>query len=148
MKTDALPSNSPFAFDAARNDFVCKACGRVFGTDEEWCAPAVDGKFGWQEMRYCPLCGYPADMEDAVLETTGRQAAESRRRPHGPIECIDAVKAALSPEEWRGFVKGNALKYVWREAYKGGDCDLEKARDYLARYLEKGGGDGEPVEGA
>ena len=69
----------------------------------------------------------------------GKQAAESRRYAHGPIECIDAIKAALSPEEWRGFVKGNVLKYVWREAYKGGDCDLRKATDYLARYFGKGG---------
>lgn len=45
-------------------------------------------------------------------------------------------------------MKGNALKYVWREAYKGGDCDLEKARDYLARYLKKGGEGVEPVEEA
>lgn len=73
------------------------------------------------------------------------QATESRRYAHGDIECIDAIKAALSPEEWRGFVKGNVLKYVWREAYKGGDCDLRKAADYLGRYLGKGG-NVEPVE--
>ena len=44
-------------------------------------------------------------------------------------------------------MKGNVLKYVWREAYKGGDCDLRKAADYLGRYLGKGTGD-EPVEEA
>lgn len=140
--------DSPFTHDAWHDDYVCKACGRVFETDEEWCAPAADGKFEWQEMRYCPLCGYPADMEIAELKKNslyGKQATESRRYAHGPIECIDAVKAALSPEEWRGFVKGNVLKYVWREAYKGGDCDLEKALDYLGRYLGKGGCV-EPVE--
>ncbi len=36
-------------------------------------------------------------------------------------------------------MKGNVLKYVWREAYKGGDCDLRKAADYLERYIGKGG---------
>lgn len=59
MKTDASPSNSPFTYDAWHGDYVCKACGRVFETDEAWCTPAVGGKFEWQEMRYCPLCGYP-----------------------------------------------------------------------------------------
>lgn len=188
MKTDALPSNSPFTYDAVHNDYVCKACGRVFETDEEWCALAVDGKFEWREMRYCPLCGYPADMEIAELRNGSVFTVESvgdwafscmegcdepefsmysaindaverykqgkygkpspeRRYAHGSVECIDAIKAALSPEEWRGFVKGNVLKYVWREAYKGGDCDLEKARDYLGRYLEKGAAD-EPMEKA
>lgn len=135
---------------------MCKACGRVFETDGEWCATAVGGKFERQETRCCPLCGYPADIEIAELEMTGKlkknplygkQAADSRRYAHGPVECIDAVKAALSSEEWRGFVKGNVLKYVWREAYKGGDCDLRKAADYLGRYLGKGGCV-EPVEEA
>lgn len=49
----------------------------------------------------------------------------------GKIECKDAIKAALTPEEWRGYCKGNALKYVWRERYKGGDESLDKAAVYL-----------------
>jgi hypothetical protein len=56
--------------------------------------------------------------------------------PHytqGGIECINAIKAALTPEEWRGYCKGNALKYVWRERHKGGDESLQKAAWYLAR---------------
>lgn len=147
-KTDASPSNSPFTCDAWHGDYVCKCCGQVFETDEVWCAPAVDGKFECHGMRYCPICGYPAvkpvDIEE--VKRSIRTKSPERRYAHGDIECIDAIKAALSPEEWRGFVKGNVLKYVWREAHKGGDCDLEKARDYLARYLKKGGEGGEPVE--
>lgn len=55
----------------------------------------------------------------------------NERYNHGNIACIDAIRAALSEEEFRGFCKGNILKYVWREAYKGGDDDLEKAMDYI-----------------
>lgn len=90
-------------------------------------------------MRYCPLCGYPAKLQTSSMY--GEQCTKSPelRYAHGPVECIDAVKSALSPEEWRGFIKGNVLKYVWREAYKGGDCDLRKAADYLGRYFGKGG---------
>ena len=51
----------------------------------------------------------------------------------GGIECIDAIEAALTPEEFRGYCKGNALKYVWRERYKGGDESLRKAQWYLDR---------------
>lgn len=47
------------------------------------------------------------------------------------IECIDAIRAALTPEEWRGYIKGNAIKYCWRERYKGGEQDLDKAIWYL-----------------
>lgn len=52
------------------------------------------------------------------------------------IECIDAIRAALTPEEFRGFAKGNALKYLWREKHKGGAEDLRKARWYLDHLLK------------
>lgn len=32
----------------------------------------------------------------------------------GDIECIDALRAALTPEEFRGYVKGSAMAYLWR----------------------------------
>lgn len=56
---------------------------------------------------------------------------DDKRYKHGEIECIDAIRAALTPEEFRGFCKGNVLKYVWRERHKGGAEDLHKASDYL-----------------
>ena len=54
----------------------------------------------------------------------------------GGIECIDAIRAALTPEEFRGFCKGNMLKYVWRERHKGGDTSLEKAAWYGRQLTE------------
>ena len=60
--------------------------------------------------------------------------------PHyrqGEIECIDAIEAALTPEEFRGYCKGNALKYIWRERHKGEAVSLAKAAWYLARLLGK-----------
>lgn len=51
----------------------------------------------------------------------------------GAVECIDAIEAALTPEEFRGYCKGNALKYVWREQHKGGAESLAKAQWYLNR---------------
>ena len=56
--------------------------------------------------------------------------------PHytaGSVECIDAIKAALTDDEFRGYCKGNAIKYSWRERNKGGDEDLNKAIWYLKR---------------
>lgn len=47
------------------------------------------------------------------------------------IECIDAIRAALTPEEFRGYCKGAALKYIWRERKKGGDESLAKGVWYL-----------------
>lgn len=58
--------------------------------------------------------------------------------PHyrtGDIECIDAIESALTAEEFRGYCKGNALKYIWRERHKGQDESLKKAVWYLERAL-------------
>ncbi len=51
------------------------------------------------------------------------------------IECIDAIQAALTPDEFRGYCKGNVLKYVWRERHKGNAQSLKKARWYLDRLI-------------
>ena len=54
---------------------------------------------------------------------------------HG-IECFDAIRAALDDDEFRGYIKGNLIKYTWRERYKNGDEDLLKGSWYLNKYLE------------
>ena len=52
------------------------------------------------------------------------------------IECIDAIAAQLTPEEFRGFLKGNIAKYLWRERHKGGKQDQQKALWYLKKLVE------------
>lgn len=54
----------------------------------------------------------------------------------GGIECIDAIRAALTPEEFRGFCKGNVLKYIWREKNKGQDESLKKASWYIDETIK------------
>lgn len=55
---------------------------------------------------------------------------------NGDIECIDAIKASMSPEEYKGYLKGNTIKYLWRYNYKGKPKqDLEKAKWYLERLI-------------
>ena len=74
---------------------------------------------------------------------------EERGRPHpqddmvncpphynqGKVECIDAIEAALTPEEFVGYCKGNVMKYTWRSHFKGQFEDLKKARWYLNRLV-------------
>lgn len=62
---------------------------------------------------------------------------ENKRYKHGAIECIDALRSCLSEEEFRGFCKGNIIKYLWRSEYKGGKVDFSKARDYLDYLLKE-----------
>lgn len=56
----------------------------------------------------------------------------------GGIECIDAIRAAMSKDEFIGFLRGNILKYIWREDKKGSQLqDLEKAGWYLEKLKEE-----------
>lgn len=55
--------------------------------------------------------------------------------PHytkGGIETIDFIQAKLSPEEYRGYLRGNLLKYASRMGAKGED-DAGKAAWYAQR---------------
>jgi hypothetical protein len=54
----------------------------------------------------------------------------------GGIECIEAIEAQLTPEEYRGYIKGNIAKYLWRERLKGGVTSLKKAQWYLDRLVQ------------
>lgn len=50
----------------------------------------------------------------------------------GGYEAIDVIKAKLTPEEYRGYCKGNVLKYLMRANYKEHhDQDVQKAHWYM-----------------
>lgn len=54
----------------------------------------------------------------------------------GQVECIDAIAAALGPEGFRGFLRGQVLKYVWRAPHKeNAGQDYRKANFYLNRLI-------------
>lgn len=47
------------------------------------------------------------------------------------LETIDIIYAALGPDLFRGYCRGNVLKYLLRADQKNGVEDLEKAAVYL-----------------
>ena len=54
----------------------------------------------------------------------------------GGIECIEAIEAQLTLEGYRGYLRGNCAKYLWRCDNKGHTKqDLEKCEWYLKRLL-------------
>jgi hypothetical protein len=54
----------------------------------------------------------------------------------GGLECIDAIRGMLSHDEYIGYLRGNALKYMWRFRYKKKPIeDLRKARWYEERLI-------------
>lgn len=46
------------------------------------------------------------------------------------VECIDVIESL-------GFLVGNAIKYLWRYQLKHGLQDLQKARWYVERELDR-----------
>lgn len=54
----------------------------------------------------------------------------------GGLECIEVIKAELTPEQYIGYLYGNVTKYLWRYQYKNGLEDLKKAAHYL-RWLQE-----------
>ena len=59
----------------------------------------------------------------------------------GGIETIDVIRAVLTPEEYRGYLKGNVLEYRERALYKHEtpDEDHAKAKVYWELLLEAEG---------
>ncbi len=56
----------------------------------------------------------------------------------GDIECIDAIKSSMNLDEYYGYLKGNAIKYLWRYENKQNPVeDLKKAKWYLNRLIEE-----------
>jgi hypothetical protein len=55
----------------------------------------------------------------------------------GEIECIDAIKESMSSVAFKGYLKGNCMKYLWRYDYKGKQVqDLQKAAWYLNKLTD------------
>lgn len=56
----------------------------------------------------------------------------------GGIECIEAMKASMTPEAFCGYLKGNAMKYLWRYEKKIAPIeDLKKAIWYMERLVKE-----------
>lgn len=57
---------------------------------------------------------------------------------YGKIECIEAIEESMTPDAFKGYLKGNTMKYLWRYERKGKAVeDLEKAQWYLNRLIEE-----------
>jgi hypothetical protein len=55
----------------------------------------------------------------------------------GEIECIDAMEACSTRDEFVGYLRLNAMKYIWRMGRKTDDVgeEVEKSLWYLRKLL-------------
>jgi hypothetical protein len=90
-----------------------------------------------------PLC---RPNYDAFRATAGRMMPQTvtfdavQRPAHyaaSDIECIDAIAAALGPDAFIAYCRGNAMKYAWRTGKKANaDEDLRKGAWYLNKAAD------------
>ena len=99
-------------------------------TDGVWFQPVVE------EMD-CPdgVCPVPWTIDTSGDDVKEDLVNHPSHYNDGGLECIEAIEAQLTPEEYRGYLKGNVAKYVWREKHKGGIESLKKAQWYLTRLI-------------
>lgn len=50
---------------------------------------------------------------------------------HGAVEPIELMQAILTPEEFKGFLKGNAIKYAFRAGRKAGESAEKDKTKFL-----------------
>ena len=77
---------------------------------------------------------------DALLEARAMLEAQNKQvggtHYQKVIQPWDAMEAWMSREQFIGYLRGNAIKYLARCDDKGGLEDLQKAQHYLAKLIE------------
>jgi len=111
-------------------------------SEKTWFAPVDEIEISDCPGGVCPVPWATKPVENSIFTFDGPPVIQEDEVNHpshytdGAIECIEAIEAQLTPEEYRGYLKGNCVKYLWRERIKGGTTSLKKAQWYLDRLVQ------------
>lgn len=72
---------------------------------------------------------------EIAITADARQVGGSHYRDM-QMQPWDVMQAVLTPEEFRGFLKGNVIKYAMRLGKKEGTDDAGKAQHYAQKLAE------------
>ena len=91
----------------------------------------------WQELAHVGLEAWAEPAEREAEEYQEDNVCNPEHYNTGNIECIDAIEESMSSVAFKGYLKGNCMKYLWRYDYKGKQVeDLQKAGWYLNKLTE------------
>lgn len=78
------------------------------------------------------------DFEQEYLNGTATQDIVNHPNHYNSYsrEVIDTMQGSMTPEEFKGYLKGNVMKYINRYQFKNGVEDLKKAQWYLNKLTE------------
>lgn len=87
------------------------------------------------------MCDKSCDIKDCICEVESVNLVKNPASTHYELwqgtEVIDVIKEMLTPEEYRGFLKGNILKYQLRLGKKDAtDKEIIKIKDYQRELNE------------
>ena len=102
-------------------------------TPEEWDAIRKNYKTDAEEIK---AARQQAHIREQDYNKQYNNVHSPAHYNQGQIECIDAIEAMLSVEEYIGYLRGNSMKYRWRFRYKNGFEDLNKAQWYEKRLVK------------
>lgn len=120
----SIDDATPTQWDKARMQYVKSIDERIVEEESHWTDNVRD------EETYRPT----------LDDLTGRVFSDMVDKPahynKGGIECIDYIEQQLG-EGFIEYCEGNVHKYLHRWRYKNGSEDLQKARWYLQRMIQK-----------
>ena len=114
-------------------------------------AMAIEGAFVWrtstQGEDYWEEIfsrAYKGEFDQPWVEPASTEDAPDmvNHPPHytkGGIECIEAIAAAIAEDTdpISIYLKGTAIKYLWRYQHKGGTQDLHKAAWHIEQLIAR-----------
>lgn len=114
----------------------------VYGTETIVC---VDKGKGWWQLDYLtnedlfdiPVLSFE-EFSEQYLDGTATQDIVNHPNHYNSYtrEVIDTMQGSMTPEEFKGYLKGNVMKYINRYQFKNGVEDLKKAQWYLNKLTE------------
>ena len=116
---------APSEWDRAARSNIPQDMTTEEGRQSAWEQFATVGLEAWAQPD-----GYDTEQDEDVVNNPDHYNT-------GNVECIEAIEESMTPEAFRGYLKGNCMKYLWRYSYKGKPVeDLQKAQWYLARLTQ------------
>ena len=118
-------------------------------TPEEWnkaqkAAPALEQPYIDMAMEEAHKYNHEEAIRTALKDLATKMPSledvvnKPKHYNTGNIECIEAIEESMSSVAFKGYLKGNCMKYLWRYDYKGKQVeDLQKAMWYLALLTDK-----------
>ena len=108
----------------------CENCGGDTGKHAAWCYNNGKETMAKPPVVNGPVVNGPVTLKSDPVNRPAHYTA-------GSIECIDYMQDVLTPDEFRGYLRGQVIKYQHRLMAKGNPAqDAAKLAWYANRLVQ------------